>query len=224
MPNLNKEEVISNIYYDLSDGYGSIKKTLEDAKKIDPSITYEDVKRFLTKQPNKQIKGYSKFNSFVAPFPRYEYQIDIMDMVDLQKDETQPRYAIVVIDIFSKYGYVEAMVNKNSISVLKGLKTAFDKMGYPNNIYSDDDGAFMSNVKDFLDKEGINKITTKTHANVVERFIRTLKSKIHDRVRFTKGKWEDMIPYVLKQYNNTEHSTTEYKPIQAHKDDNIPNV
>ena len=35
--------------------------------------------------------------------------------------------------------------------------------------------------------EGINHIITSTHANVVERWIRTLKRGIHDRVRFTRG-------------------------------------
>ena len=56
-------------------------------------------------QPNKQRKPYrGQGNSYVAPFARFEYQIDIMDMVSLQKQTNQPRYALVVIDIFSKLG------------------------------------------------------------------------------------------------------------------------
>ena len=38
--------IISKIYYDKS-GFGSIKTTFEDAKKVDKSITLEDVKTFL---------------------------------------------------------------------------------------------------------------------------------------------------------------------------------
>ena len=60
-------------------------------------------------------------------------------------------------------------------------------MGYPISIYSDDDGAFKSKVKTLFESEGINHIVTRTHANVAERWIRTLKSGIHDRVRFTNG-------------------------------------
>ena len=66
-------------------------------------------------------------------------------------------------------------------------------------IYSDDDGAFKSKVKEFFDDEGINHIITLTHANVVERFIRILKNGIHDRVRFTKGKWEDLLKNVINK-------------------------
>lgn len=220
MPELTKEEIISNIYYDLEDGFSSKKKTLEDAQKVRATITKEDVDKWFSKQPNKQIKNYKNHNSYVAPYPRYEYQIDIMDMVDLQKDETQPRYALIVIDIFSKLGYAEPMFNKDSPNVLKGLKNSFNEMGYPINIYSDDDGAFKSVVKTFFDDNGINHITTRTHANVVERFIRTIKNGIHDRVRFNKAKWEEMLKHVINKYNKTIHSSTGLSPIDGHKDKN----
>ena len=55
------------------------------------------------------------------------------------------------------------------------------------------DGAFMSVVKEFLDGEGIQHTTTLTHANVAERFIRTIKNMIHDRVRFNKKDWTIML-------------------------------
>jgi hypothetical protein len=97
-------------------------------------------------------------------------------------------------------------------------------MGYPMSIYSDDDGAFKSKVKELFDGEGINHIITLTHANVVERFIRTLKNGIHDRVRFTNSKWEDMLKIVINKYNNTIHSTTNHTPNEAHKDKNSPDV
>ena len=73
-------------------------------------------------------------------------------------------------------------------------------MGFPITVYSDDDGAFKSNVKDFVDGERITHITTRAHANVAERFIKTLKSAIHDRVRNTDRQWQDMLPYVLTKY------------------------
>jgi hypothetical protein len=221
---LSKEDNISNIYYDLQDGYGSIKNTFDQAKKKDPSITYEDVQTWMKKQPNKQRKGYRGTNSFVAPFARYEYQIDIMDMIQLQENGNIPRYGLVCIDIFSKLGYVEPMKNKDSISVYNSLIKIFKQMGYPMNIYTDDDAAFKSKVKEFFDGEGIHHITTLTHANVAERFIRTLKSQIHDRVRFTGGSWTDMLAHVIKKYNNTIHSSTNHKPVDAHKDKNSPNV
>ena len=226
---LTKEQVISNIYYDVEDGFGSIQATLKQAKQKDPTISKEDVEKLMRQQPNKQVKKYRGTNSYTAPFARFEYQIDIMDMVPLTKEpevkiprkNDQPRYALVVIDIFSKLANVIPMKEKNSESVLSALKESFRKMGTPMSIYSDNDGAFMSVVKEFLDGEGIiQHTTTLTHANVAERFIRTIKNMIHDRVRFNKADWTSMLTPSLNKYNNTKHSSTELTPKEAHKDTN----
>ena len=229
---LTKEQIISNVYYDLEKGFGSIQDTLKQAKEQDPSITRVDVETFMKKQPNKQIRGYRDSNSYTAPFSRFEYQIDIMDMVPLTREpevkiprkNTEPRYALVVIDIFSKLANAVPMKNKDGATVLPALKESFNKMGFPMSIYSDDDGAFKSVVKEFFDAEGINHIITLTHANVVERFIRTLKNMVYDRVRFNKAGWTSMLPLVLKKYNSSKHSSTKLPPNEAHDDKNHMDV
>ena len=73
-------------------------------------------------------------------------------------------------------------------------------------------------VKDFFEKEGITHVVTLTHANVVERFIRTMKNMIHDRVRFNRGSWTVMLSKALDKYNDTVHSSTKMKPKDAHDD------
>ena len=135
---LTKEQIISNVYYDLEKGFGSIQDTLKQAKEQDPSITRVDVETFMKKQPNKQIRGYRGSNSYTAPFSRFEYQIDIMDMVPLTREpevkiprkNTEPRYALVVIDIFSKLANAVPMKNKDGATVLPALKESFKKMGF----------------------------------------------------------------------------------------------
>ena len=147
-------------------------------------------------------------------------------MSPLAKDKNVPQYALVVIDIFSKLADVIPMEERDGEHVLKALRASFKKMGYPMSVYSDDDGAFATKnqVQDFFNSEGINHIVTKTHANVAERFIRTMKNKIHDRVRFNNMKWTDALTPALKQYNSTSHSSTRMTPSEAHKDDNEINV
>ena len=90
-----------------------------------------DVKSFLKKQPNKQIKNYRGTNSYTAPCARYEYQIDIMHMSPLAKDKNVPQYALVAIDIFSKLADVIPMDERDGEHVLKALRASFKKMGYP---------------------------------------------------------------------------------------------
>jgi len=61
---MDKDSIIEKVYFDPA-GFGSINETLKDAKQIDSTITYDDVKKW--KETNfetqRQLKGY---NSFVA--------------------------------------------------------------------------------------------------------------------------------------------------------------
>ena len=223
MSRLSNEQVLSNIYYDLERGYGSAKSLYEQAKEEGAVITLEEVKSFMKKQPNKQIKGYQNYNSYLVPYARAEFQIDIMDMNKF-KQEGEERYGLIVIDAFSRYAYIHPMDNKNSEDVLKALKEAFKVMGEPIEIFSDEDTAFLSVVKKYLDGLGIVQKTTRTHANIVERLIRTIKNGVADRIRFTKGNWTDLYKPTLKKYNNTIRSATGAKPVEAHKDENRVNV
>ena len=77
-----KDSVIDKIYHDKA-GFGSMKTTLDDARKIDKTITMDDVKKWFDKNVERKtnLKGY---NSFVASEPKEEYQIDIMFFTDLR--------------------------------------------------------------------------------------------------------------------------------------------
>ena len=84
---LTKDDIISNVYYNVDTGFdfGAVADTLKEAKEKDPSINRVDVENWLEKQPDKQIRRYRGSNSFTAPLARFEYQIDIMDMLPLTK-------------------------------------------------------------------------------------------------------------------------------------------
>lgn len=85
MSELSNEQLLSNLYYDLDSGYGSAKSLYEQAKEKKVGITMDEVKRFIKKQPNKQISGYKNYNSYMSAFPRDQFQMDIMDIISLVK-------------------------------------------------------------------------------------------------------------------------------------------
>ena len=64
---LSRDDIISNVYYNLEKGFGSINETLKKAKEQDPTINNKvDVENFMRKQPNKQIRKYRESNSYTA--------------------------------------------------------------------------------------------------------------------------------------------------------------
>ena len=117
MSKLEKDKILEKIYYDVDEGFGSVRALYEKAKKDDMGISLDYVKNWMRNQPNKQRRNYKNYNSYSAPFPKYEFQIDIMDMISIMKDigidvDDQPRYGLVCIDIFSKKSHVVPMETK----------------------------------------------------------------------------------------------------------------
>ena len=157
----------------LKTGFGSVNETLQKTMEKNPTIN--NVEIFMKKQPNKQIWKYRGSNSYAAPFARFEFQIDTMDMKPLTKEpevevpikNDEPRYAMVVIDIFSKLANVAPMREKTGPNALSALKETLKKMVFPVSIDSGNDRAFQEVV--FFEKEGVTHVVTLPHANVVER-------------------------------------------------------
>ena len=229
---LSRDDIISNVYYNLETGFGSINETLKKAKEQDQTINRVDVENFMRKQPNKQIRKYRGSNSYTAPFARFEYQIDIMDIRNPLPKNQRRKFPSRTTNrdtgwwslTSSASWQTSSLKEKSGPITLSAMKESFNKMGFPMSVYSDNDRAFQAGVKDFFEKEGITHVVTLTHANVVERFIRTMKNMIHDRVRFNRGSWTVMLSKALDKYNDTIHSSTKMKPKDAHDDKNHMNV
>ena len=101
---------MERIYYDVEDGFGSVRDLYEKARKVDVGITLDMVSTWMRAQPNKQKTNYKNYNSYAAPFPKNEFQIDLMDVTSLLRDvgseiKGQLRYGLVCIDIFRKISH-----------------------------------------------------------------------------------------------------------------------
>jgi len=216
---MSKADIIRKIFFE-EGGYGSIKNTLKDVQKIDPTIKYEDVKKWKEQNTERKtnLRGY---NSFVANGPLDEVQMDLMFFSDL-KDSEFPG-GLLLVDIFTKFTTVVPIKSKQIPDVLQGIKEAIEYMGKPKTIYSDDEGALVSNIiqKYFKDND-IRHIVTRSHAAVAERQIRTIKHMIYTRIEKTDKRWIDVLPQVLVIYNyKNEHSVTGMTPAEAKKPANL---
>ena len=141
-----------------------------------------------------QLKG---MNSFIAHTPAEEYQMDLFFMSDLK----DPEYAcgLLMVDIFTKYTVIIPTKSKQIHDVAVAIEEAIKKMGQkPITIYSDNEGAFISNeIHKYFKNNDIRHITTLSHAPVAERQIRTIKAMIYQRVEKTGEKWHELLYPVL---------------------------
>ena len=67
-----RDNELSELYYDIENGFGSAKQLYNDAR-IAVVTTLEEVKEWLRGQTLKQRKNYKNFNSYSAPLAKEQY-------------------------------------------------------------------------------------------------------------------------------------------------------
>ena len=219
----DKETILRKIYYN-EDGFGSVYETYKEAKKQLNSITIEDTKKWLEKQKGRQTKAYKGFNSYVADEPLEEIQIDLADFTRSASENDGYRYCLVAVDVFTKILWGVPIKNKQPEECVRAFKEVLDKIGKPKQIYHDNEGSFSSTkFIRLVNENNIKQIIVRTKAPFAERAVQTIKNMIQARIEgldLTVEKWAEMLPAILKKYNNTKHSTTGLTPIEAKREDN----
>ena len=218
-----KQKTIKEIY---ETNFGTAYETYKDAIKKDSSTRLQDVKDYLSSREDKQISfKYKKHNSFVSPGAKFEFEVDILDVLArIPNPSKVPRYGLVAIDNFTKVADIVPIKSRKPAELIRGLKEIFKSMGTPEQIYSDEEGGFRAKqFNRFLNGNNLKSVQTSTHAHTVERFIRTFLDNLYRRLNALnqdKTNWVKHYEAIIKKYNNTEHSTTEIKPNEAVKKEN----
>ena len=106
---------------------------------------------------------------------------DLVEMQKLSKWNKRIKYLLMVIDVFSKYGWIKPLKDKKTESVSKAFDEIFKSKRKPNMLWTDKGSAFISkHFKDFLSKKGINLYHSENEEklNIVERWNKTIKNKM----------------------------------------------
>lgn len=151
------------------------------------------------------------------------WQADLIDMQSISKENKNYRYILAVIDTFSKYAWAFPMRSKTKEDVCNSFKTLLDKGRVPKNLQTDNGTEFYNNkFQKLMTSYHINHYSTFStkKASIVERFIRTLKSKVYKEFTL-KGNYNwvnNTLNDVIYKYNHTHHRTI--NEIPANVDNN----
>ena len=115
----------------------------------------------------------------------------------------------MVIDVFSKYGWIVPLKNKQGESVAEAFKTIFNAGRKPEYLWTDKGTEFYNkHLKDLLAENKITLYSTDNEekSSVVERWNRTIKNKMWKQFTIQDNtQYLEILPKILKQYNNTKN-------------------
>ena len=151
----------------------------------------------------RQFKVHSIHRRIVKKtFPRRHiivhvpYQIFMADLIEYTRNDHKHinqgfAYILIVINVFTMVVYARAIKREDKFSTANAFSSIFQKLPhYPNTMITDEGLEFYNmNVKEVFDSYAIHhySIKSKMKASVVERVIRTLKSRLEKFFSYTGG-------------------------------------
>lgn len=145
-----------------------------------------------------------------------------MDVRSIKSYNDGFTFILVVIDVLSKFSWLEPVLNKTSKNVTKAFERILARSNrrVPVCLQTDKGKEFIGKeMQEFLKKKNILFRIARspdTKASVAERLIRTIKERIwryftHKNTR----RYIDILPKVTEAYNHSKHSGTKMEPASV---------
>ena len=187
------------------------KKTLG----LGNNFTMED----LSEELNKPVINKFERKKVIVNHIDEIHSCDLVDMVKYSKSNRY-KYIFTNIDIFSKYVWAFPLKTKT----IKDIKPCFEKIfkqRKPKYIWSDQESAFFSKeMLKFFEDNNVKIYHTYSNlkAVIIERFNRSLRElMMKEFVKNNNTVWYNILPELIKTYNNRYHRTIKMKPIDVNK-------
>ncbi len=150
------------------------------------------------------------------------YQADLVEMKQYSKLNKGYKYILTVIDCFTKVAFAVPLKNKTGECVTVAMKRILSSVKHQIHNLQTDDGTefFNSKFSKLMSLLKINHYSTYSEkkASIIERFNRTLKSAMYKKFS-ERGSyiWYNILPSLIKKYNETVHRTIGTKPLSVNK-------
>ena len=189
-------------------------------------ITRKDVNEYLTHNAEYNMNSTKKHKinkPIIAKNPNDLWCIDLIDMgVELAPINNNYRYIMTVVDVFSRYTYIEALKDKTSILCANTLSIIITRNDVqPKAILTDNGGEFKKDFEDYLIEHNIAHRETRTYSpqanGIVERANKEIRKIIRAvMIRYNTNQWKLKIRKIESIKNSNYHSTIKTTPETIH--------
>ena len=210
-------ELLKSIYFNPKNpaGLSSIKKLSESS-----GVSEKKVKKWLKSHPTYTLHRMARktypTRKYIVHDLDEQWQADLADVALIARQNKGYTFILTVIDIFSRYAWARPLKNKSGKEVTKAFKSIFREGRIPKRIQTDQGKEFENrHVRALFAEHDIELFSVKSayKAAIVERFNRTLKSKMWKYFTLSlKQKWTTVLQDIVSSYNNSVHRMIRRKP------------
>ena len=183
----------------------------------------------LTDELHKPVRKNFKKRRVFAAKSNDIWAADLVDMQYFAKTNKGYRYILMIIDVFSKYGWAIPLKRKTGSEMVEAFTQLWDSGEKPPRFLWTDKGKEFDNVQmeALLKSRNVHLYWTDNEekSTIVERWNRTIKQWMWKY--FTKhrtGVYIDILPQLIEKYNGTYHRSIKCTPSDARKPSNHQHV
>ena len=196
-------------------GIGSVRRyTGQSERKVREFLATQDAYT-LHKPTRNHFKRRKTYSKGIADL----FQIDLVDLTNISTHNDSYRYLLTCIDVFTKQAWAIPLKTKSGRDVANAFEKILSEQKC-NMVQSDKGIEFLnSTFQSLLRRHDVKFYTSENEdikAAVVERFNRTLKSKMY---RYFTAKntrrYIEVLPDLLHSYNHTYHRSIGMAPADV---------
>ena len=214
-----QKERLSASYYNARGvgSYGGVQP-LSQKTKLSP----ERVKEWLTTQDaytlHKPVRYKFPRRRVIVAGPHQQWQADLIDVSRLSRYNRGFKFLLTCIDVFSKQAWVVPLKDKTGTTLVNAFESIRSPL--PQTLQTDKGSEFTNRkFQQWLKEHQVHFFTTENEdikASIVERFNRTLKSKLwryftrHDILSYV-----EVLESMVEVYNRTPHRSIGMAPLDV---------
>lgn len=164
-------------------------------------------------QKENNPKGVKSVTPSQVGGPYQKFEIDLIGPM------SNRMYILTAIDMFTRHAAARVVADKSSERVLNALENILEEIGKPREILCDNGKEFTNQkIQNWCNERGINvkhgSPYTPTTTGAIERFNRTLMSKLRKMSEFGNQPWIKILQSAVRAYNISPSRAIGMAPLE----------
>ena len=197
------------------------------------NITRQDINDYLKSHNNYQLTRpiNKRINKpIIAKYPNQIWSIDLLDLSSVAKSNYNYNYIMTIVDIFTRYVWLEKLKDKSAYNVANGLNNVVIRSGInPNYIITDNGLEFKGEFSDYCKDKNIKQRFIRAYTpqanGIVERMNQEIRKIMKDiSLKNNNVRWTTYLKDIEDNKNNTYNETIKASPKEIWTPDKNKNL